>query len=154
MKNGHGGVAIGSEISGGCSNVVVENCNMDSPELERAIRIKTNSLRGGIIENIFFRNLEIGEVKDAVVRIECAYEMKKGEEGKYTPTIRNISFSEISSTKSKFGISIEGLKDQKCVYNISFQNITFNGVKEPNKISFAENVRIRNVKLNGTALEK
>src|SRR5690606_8932553 len=39
MKNGHGGVVIGSEITGGCRNVWAENCTMDSPELDRVLRI-------------------------------------------------------------------------------------------------------------------
>ena len=56
MKEGHGGVVIGSEISGGVKNVFAENCEMNSPDLDRAIRIKTNSIRGGTIENIFVRN--------------------------------------------------------------------------------------------------
>ncbi|NLZ73963.1 MAG: glycoside hydrolase family 28 protein, partial [Bacteroidales bacterium] len=42
MKNGHGGVVIGSEISGGFKNLYVENCTMDSPQLDRVVRIKTN----------------------------------------------------------------------------------------------------------------
>ena len=51
MYDGHGGVTIGSEISGGVSNVYVENCKMNSPNLDIAIRLKTNSKRGGLIEN-------------------------------------------------------------------------------------------------------
>ena len=47
MKDGHGGVVVGSEISGGYNNLFVENCKMDSPNLERVIRIKTNNCRGG-----------------------------------------------------------------------------------------------------------
>src|SRR5579884_3626094 len=43
MKDGHGGVSIGSEVSGGISDVLVENCRMDSPHLERALRLKSNS---------------------------------------------------------------------------------------------------------------
>ena len=57
MKNGHGGVSIGSEISGGVRNVFIENDTMDSPLLDRVLRIKTNSIRGGIIENVFMRNI-------------------------------------------------------------------------------------------------
>ena len=54
MKNGHGGVVLGSEISGRVRNVFAEDCKMDSPESDRgAIRIKTNSVRGGFLENIF-----------------------------------------------------------------------------------------------------
>ncbi|HVQ65011.1 MAG TPA: glycoside hydrolase family 28 protein [Terriglobia bacterium] len=52
MKDGHGGVTIGSEISGGARNVFAERCRMDSPQLDRALRLKTNSVRGGVIERI------------------------------------------------------------------------------------------------------
>src|SRR5207302_355401 len=45
MKDGHGGVTIGSEISGSCRNVFIENCKMDSPELDRALRFKSNAQR-------------------------------------------------------------------------------------------------------------
>jgi polygalacturonase len=46
MKDGHGGVVIGSEITGGARNIFAEDCYMDSPNLDRALRIKTNSMRG------------------------------------------------------------------------------------------------------------
>jgi len=49
MHDGHGGVTIGSEISGGCSNVFVENCVMDSPNLTCVLRLKNNAMRGGIL---------------------------------------------------------------------------------------------------------
>src|ERR1017187_2071988 len=51
MKDGHGGVTIGSEMSGGVRNVFVENCRLDSPNLNQALRFKTNAMRGGTIEN-------------------------------------------------------------------------------------------------------
>jgi len=44
-------------------NLFVENCVMDSPDLDRVVRIKTNSCRGGVIENIFVRNVEVGAVR-------------------------------------------------------------------------------------------
>ena len=47
MIDGHGGVVMGSEISAGVRDVFVENCTMSSPNLDRVIRIKTNSKRGG-----------------------------------------------------------------------------------------------------------
>ena len=66
MKNGHGGVVVGSEISGGCQNVYAHDCEMDAPELERVLRIKTNSCRGGVIENINMRNIKVGVCKEAI----------------------------------------------------------------------------------------
>ena len=70
MREGHGGVVIGSEISGGCSNVFVENCEMSSPELACALRLKSNAMRGGVLENIFMRNVNVGLVKDSVLQID------------------------------------------------------------------------------------
>ena len=63
MKDGHGGVAIGSEVSGGVRNVFVENCKMDSPNLNGVLRLKSNAQRGGVIENVFMRNVEVGFVR-------------------------------------------------------------------------------------------
>ena len=64
MKDGHGGVTIGSEMSGGVRNVFAENCRLSSPNLNQALRFKTNAMRGGTIENVYFRKMEIGEIAD------------------------------------------------------------------------------------------
>src|SRR5437763_340292 len=53
MRDGHAGTAIGSEISGSCSNVFVYNCEMSSPNLTCALRLKSNAVRGGVLQNIF-----------------------------------------------------------------------------------------------------
>ncbi len=97
MKDGHGGVSIGSEISGGCRNVFIENCKMDSPNLDRALRIKSNSYRGGIVENIFMRNVEVGEVSNAVIRLNMKYDPNEGNDGKYHPVFRNIKVEKVTS---------------------------------------------------------
>ena len=64
MRDGHGGTTIGSEISGSVSNVFVENCERSSPELTCALRLKSNAMRGGVLQNIFMRNVNVGVVKD------------------------------------------------------------------------------------------
>ena len=68
FKDGHGGVVLGSEVAGSVRNVFVENCKMDSPHLDRALRFKSNARRGGVLENVFLRNVEIGRVAEAIVR--------------------------------------------------------------------------------------
>src|SRR6185437_10364812 len=65
MKNGHGGVTVGSEISGGVRNVFAQDCEMNSPTLNIALRIKNNAARGGLIEGIHARNITVGEVSQA-----------------------------------------------------------------------------------------
>ena len=90
MIDGHGGVVLGSEISAGVSNVFVEDCVMNSPNLDRAIRIKTNSRRGGLTENLYVRNLEIGEVRECVLKINMFYGAYANQTGEFLPEIRNI----------------------------------------------------------------
>src|SRR3989441_2671882 len=78
MTDGHGGITIGSEISAGVRNVFAENCHMDSPNLWTALRFKNNALRGGLLENFYYRNIEVGQVRDAVLTVDFNYE----DEGK------------------------------------------------------------------------
>lgn len=78
MRAGHGGVTVGSEVSGSVRDVFAEKLVMSSPDLERGIRLKTNAVRGGVIENVFARDIEIGEVGSAI-DIDLLYE--EGAEG-------------------------------------------------------------------------
>ncbi len=148
MRNGHGGVVIGSEISGGCRNVFVEDCLMNSPQLERAIRIKTNSLRGGIVENIFVRNLTIGEVDEAVLKINCIYELKDGQGGEHLPLVRNIRIDNVRSEKSKYGIYLQGLEESAVIHDIHITNCHFNGVEKGNYLQYADEPRYEKVYIN------
>ncbi len=144
MKDGHGGVVIGSEISGGCRNVFAENCEMDSPNLDRIVRIKSNAIRGGVVENVYVRNIKVGVCKEAVFRVEMKYE--KITEGPYMPVIRNINLENITSKLIRYGIFIDGFEKTNYVSNITIKDCVFEGIKESglNKIVGTENVRIFN----------
>ncbi|WP_239060741.1 glycoside hydrolase family 28 protein [Bacteroides sp. 519] len=130
MKNGHGGVVIGSEISGGCRNVYVENCQMDSPDLDRVIRIKTSTCRGGLVENVFVRNVTVGQCREAVLRINLQYENRENCRRDFVPMVRNVHLKNVTSEKSKYGVLIIGLDDSESVYNISVEDSRFNNVTE------------------------
>ncbi|MBN1598640.1 MAG: glycoside hydrolase family 28 protein [Bacteroidales bacterium] len=148
MHNGHGGIVIGSEISGGCRNLYVYNCIMNSPELDRAVRIKTNAQRGGIIENIFVKDIEVGEVKEAVLKINCIYETKS-EEGDFPPQIRNIHISNVKSNKSKYPVHIVGFQNKNCIYDIQIFNSKFNGVEKDAVIRGVKNFNTKEFYING-----
>lgn len=149
MKNGHGGVTIGSEVSGGCRNVVVDSCEMDSPELERALRIKTNSLRGGIIENIYFNNITIGQVKESILNIDCQYELKNSSAGNFPPLIRNIYLTNITSKKSRYALFLKGIPGYVSLDKIVINNAFFNGVQKDNFLENTGNILLENVFING-----
>ena len=151
MKNGHGGVVIGSEISGGCQNVYAHDCVMDSPELERVLRIKTNSCRGGIIENINMRNVKVGVCKESVLKINLDYEHNEICCRGFYPTVRNVYMENVTSEKSKYGVQIIGLDEDTYVYDINVKNCKFNGVKDGNFMSGkTRNVNFDNLFINGS----
>ena len=119
MEDGHGGVVIGSEVSAGVRNVFAENCKMDSPNLDRVLRIKTNSCRGGILENIYMRNIEVGQCKESVMRINLNYEPRENSPRGHIPTVRNVYMENVTSQKSQYGLRIDGLEDETQIYNIN-----------------------------------
>lgn len=150
MKNGHGGVVVGSEISGGYKNLFVENCKMDSPELERVIRIKTNTCRGGTVEDIYVRNVQVGQCKEAVLKINLDYEPKELCKRAYPPTVRNVYLENVNCEKSKYGVYIIGLENQCNVYDIEVKDCNFNGVADGNKMTGEfKDVVFDNLKING-----
>jgi polygalacturonase len=149
MKEGHGGVVVGSEISGGVRNVFAENCEMSSPNLERAIRIKTNSVRGGVIENIFVRNVSVGEVSEAVLKINFFYE--EGDAGDFTPVVRNVNIKNLTSEKSPYAIWIKAY-DRSPAQNIELKNCLFNNVEKDNLLKNVENLKTESVIINGKEL--
>ena len=128
MEDGHGGVVVGSEIGGGCNNVYVENCKMDSPNLDRVIRIKTNSCRGGVTENIYARNIEVGQCGSEVLKINLKYDPKEVYGRGHNPIVRNVYLENITCKKSKYGVNIVALEDAPNVYNIHVNNCNFTGV--------------------------
>ena len=151
MKDGHGGVVVGSEISGGYRNLYVEDCEMDSPNLDRVVRIKTNACRGGVIENLFVRNVRVNECNEAVMRINLLYEPNEDCNAAFPPVVRNVYLSNITSQKSKYGIIIDGFEDKANVYNIHVTDCEFNNVSKGNtRISgMTENICLDNLKING-----
>jgi polygalacturonase len=106
MKDGHGGVSIGSEVSGGIKNIRIEHCHMSSPNLQRALRVKTNSYRGGVIETINFSEVQIGQVAESAIEVDFFYE--EGEGGPFQPVVRSILVSHVTCDKSKYAIFLRG----------------------------------------------
>ena len=146
MKDGHGGVVIGSEISGGARNIFAERCQMSSPELDRALRIKTNSVRGGVIDGVYMRDVTVGEVAEAVVTINFFYE--EGEGGKHLPVVRNIDVRKVTSRKSQHALLLRGFKNAP-ISGVRIQDCTFEGVAKPDVLENVKGVELRNVRVNG-----
>lgn len=149
MKDGHGGVVIGSEASGGAKNVFAENCKMDSPELERALRIKTSSERGGVIENVYMRKVEIGQVKEAVLKFNMFY----GDPGDHMPTIRNVYVEDVTVRNGgEYGILAKGYEESP-IENVFVKNLKIDTVRDLYELQNVNNLVLEDVKMNGETVK-
>jgi len=146
MKDGHGGVTIGSEISGGCRNVFIEECRMDSPNLDRVLRLKTNSVRGGFIENVYLRNVTVGQVADAAIHIDFLYE--EGDTGKFPPTVRNIEVTNLRCRKMKSVIYARGYANAP-IRDIRLKDCVFESAAAADTLEHVEGLTMTNVLVNG-----
>jgi polygalacturonase len=146
MKDGHGGVTIGSEISGGARNIFAEKCRMDSPHLDRVLRIKTNAVRGGIVESVYLRDITVGEVAESVLSIDYFYE--EGEAGTHPPIVRNVEMRNVTSRKSQYALRLRGFAHDP-ISDIRVIDCQFDGVEKPDILEAVQNVRLVNVRVNG-----
>jgi polygalacturonase len=150
MQDGHGGITIGSETSGGISNIFAENDTMSSANLQYALRFKSNSKRGGTLENFYYRNIYVGQVSKNVVHAELNY---GGETGSYIPIMRNVFIDSLACLKALgYAISMHGLSNSPissiAMTNSMFTNITKNTLDT----QYVSGLNFTNVKLNGTPL--
>ncbi len=150
MKDGHGGLTIGSEMSGGVRNVFAENCRLDSPNLEQALRFKTNAMRGGTIENVFFRNIRIGEIAHAVLQIDFYYE--EGPKGPERPVVRNIDIRDVTCRKAEYGLNVRGFPNAK-IRDIHLEHCTFERVAKQNIVENVEGLSLAGVVINGKKVD-
>lgn len=142
MKEGHGGVVVGSEISGGCQNVFVENCRMDSPHLDRALRLKTNARRGGLIESVFMRDVQIGQVKQAALHIDLLYE--EGAKGDHPPVIRRVHMERVEAAASPRVLWIRSFPGA-IIDDVAIIDSTFRGVTAAERLAGVTRLRLDNV---------
>jgi polygalacturonase len=149
MKDGHGGVTIGSEISGGARNIFAERCRMDSPQLDRALRIKTNSVRGGVIERVFVRDVSVGEVREAIVAVDFNYE--EGDAGPFTPIVRDIEVRNVNSSKSNYALLLRGYA-RTPVTNLRVRDCRFDNVARADVLENVKDIALTNVAVNGRVL--
>lgn len=151
MKDGHGGVTMGSEISGGVRHVFAERCVMDSPNLDRALRFKNNAARGGVIEHVYMRDVTVGEVAHAVLAIDFHYE--EGRNGAYTPVVRDVEMRNVTSRKSEYALYLRGFENAP-IKDVRVIDCAFAGVEKGNVVEHVEGLTLRGVTINGEPADR
>jgi polygalacturonase len=149
MRDGHGGVTIGSEMSGGVRNVFVQNCEMSSPNLDIALRFKTNSVRGGHVEGFHAREIAVGVVGQAVVDINFYYEEGPGHG--FNPVVGDIDISNMTVQSAKQSLNLRGYSDAHIV-GVRLTDVDFGTTATPPVVEYVDGLVLDNVTENGEPL--
>jgi polygalacturonase len=144
FKRGHGGVTLGSETAGGLRNVFAENCRFDSPDLDQALRFKTNPSRGGFIEDVHIRNCEIQTARYGIY-ITMRYASSGAKEGDAFPKVSNIEIRNCSfDTLTKSPVVIEGWSPEHPISDVTIANCDFKNAAQPASITNAVGIHLIN----------
>jgi polygalacturonase len=150
MLAGHGGVVIGSEMSGGVKKVVISNCVFDGTD--RGIRIKSTRGRGGIVEDIQVNNIVMRDIKEEAIIMDLLYSRMPPEPlSERTPIFRNINISNMTGTNVNIPIKIRGLEESP-ITDISLTNINLQA-KENCLFQDCKRIRMNNVFINGKEIK-
>ena len=146
MLAGHGGVVIGSEMSGGVKKVTISNCVFDGTD--RGIRIKSTRGRGGVVEDIQVSNIVMKNIKEEAITLDLLYSKMPVEPlTERTPIFRNINISNVTGSDVLIPIKIRGLEESP-ISNITFTNINIDG-KQKCVFQNYKNIKMNDVFVNG-----
>jgi polygalacturonase len=119
FRYGHGGVSMGSEMSGGIRNVEIRNCIMDADNWA-PVRFKSQPSRGGVVENITYRDIQLKDTRKAF-EFNMAWRMVNPKPpSDPLPVVRNVKIINVSGTTANVG-DMHGLEDSPII-NVSFEN--------------------------------
>lgn len=158
----HGGFVVGSEMSGGVNNVYVSNCTFIGSDI--GLRFKTTRGRGGIVENIFIKDIYMKDIPGDAILFDMYYmardpvpmtgekrelpKVQKLAVDESTPQFRNIEISNVYVNGAAKAAFLRGLPEMP-VRNISISNSVFQS-KKGLDIQESENIRFNNVQLYTT----
>jgi polygalacturonase len=144
FQSGHGGVTMGSETAGGIRNVFAENCRFDSPDLEMALRFKTNPARGGYVENIYLRHCTVKTAKFGI-HMTLRYASNGALDGDHAPVMRNIDIRDSSFGQlTKQPVFIEGYAPTNQISDVTIANCDFSAARGRTTITNAMRVNLVN----------
>lgn len=146
MLSGHGGVVIGSEMSGDVKKITISNCVFDGTD--RGIRLKTVRGRGGVVEDIRVDNIIMKNIKDQAIVMDMEYAKSSPEPvSERTPKFRNIRLSNITAYTNE-AMYINGIEEMP-VSEISLHDVVFEAQRGIT-IRNAKDIQLHNVRVNTT----
>ncbi len=120
MKRGHGAFTVGSEMSAGVRNVFVHHLHVDGTD--RAVYLKSKPGRGGVVENIWVRDIDIERTRAHAILLSLQYAGAKDTNNVRLPAFRNVHIKNVRCRKTARAIGIDGL-EQSPIENVTLENL-------------------------------
>ena len=146
-KRGHGGIVIGSEMSGDVRNVYTHNCHFEGTD--NGIRLKSGRGRGGVVENILVKNVTMKNIRTNAFRINTAYARQEG--GK-PPLFRNIHIENIDCQGVSQVVYAHGLPEAN-LRNIAIKDFKGRG-RRGLEITLVDGLTLENVEIEAGGSEQ
>ena len=148
MNSKTNGLCIGSEMSAGVRNIFMEDCRVG--EAHSTIYFKANLDRGGVIENVYVRNITVERAQTALIRFESSY---KGHRGNYFPTLfRNFIIEDITcQVADQYGLYAIGIEN-KPIQNVTIRDVNVATAKEPTLTRYVADFKLENVVMNDSLI--
>lgn len=147
MQDGNGGITIGSETTGGIAHVLARNCQLSSPNLGRALRIKSNPNRGGYVRDVTFRDITVGTVSDSV--IEIALDYANVQTGPYYPDVGGIDVHALTAQTGPRAWYLIG-NDGNPIRDVSLTDCRFEQMSDDGITAHVDGLQLTRVFVNGT----
>lgn len=144
--DGHGGIAIGSEMSNDVWDVYAMSNRFESPRLSYVLRFKTNARRGGSIHDIFLCDTQAASVGEAAVHATMLYE--DGANGPHRPCFYNIHLDGLKARGGRFGLFFEALPESP-IRGLTLKNIEISGAEQPLCLRGVQDPSFDHVRING-----
>ncbi|MFD9882042.1 glycoside hydrolase family 28 protein [Streptomyces alboflavus] len=147
-----GGIAVGSEMSGGAYDVFAENCRINPVDFpgrfnpRHPVFLKTNTKRGGAIDGVYVRNFTGRRIDRDCVYLTARY---AGQSGPHQAVIRNVRVENMRHDGARHALNLEGL-DAHPFGPVHIAHCDFTGIERPNVVEGAPQLTLRKVFVNGT----
>lgn len=157
---GHGGFVVGSEMSGSVRNISVSNCQFLGTDV--GLRFKSCRGRGGVVENIYIRDINMFDIATESFLFDLYYGGKSAVESledgdtipvtstilavdETTPAFKNIYVKNLVSRNARRAMFFNGLPEMK-IENINVEDVTITA-KIGAELVESKDIHFKNVKI-------
>ncbi len=146
FANGHGGITLGSEMTGGVANVYARDLSMNSANLQAGHRIKTNTLRGGYVRNSNVYRVTAGTIGGPLLLIQGNY---SGQTGSFPPGLTGITLADWTVGTCAGLWSLTGASAADPVGTVTLEDISVTTSTAANSAHYVANLIVTDVTVGG-----